>query len=83
MPTSATAMRLATAQLARLAGATLPSLLANGAWVVADQPLRGSHPGAAGLPAGVEPKRYFLYRHQTDAGELNKHLTTYGLGALS
>lgn len=57
---------LATAQLAGWLAATLPALLANGAWVVADQPLEERTLVPQALPAGVEPKRYFLYRHQTE-----------------
>jgi hypothetical protein len=57
---------LATAQLAGWLAATLPALLANGAWVVADQPLEDRTLVPQALPAGVEPKRYFLYRHQTE-----------------
>ena len=57
---------LATAQLAGWLAAALPALLANGAWVVADQPLEERTLVPQALPAGVEPKRYFLYRHLTE-----------------
>jgi len=57
---------LATAQLAVWLAAALPGLLAVGAWVVADQPLHNRSLMPQALPAGVEPKRYFLYRHQTE-----------------
>lgn len=51
------------AALAAWLAETLPGLLAHGAWVIADQPMR-----AAGLvplppPHGVAPGRYHLYRH--------------------
>ena len=58
--------RQATAELARWLAGELVALLATGACVVADQPLRHpslvSHP----LPEGVPLNRYFLYRHQSE-----------------
>jgi S-adenosyl-L-methionine methyltransferase len=57
---------LATARLAGWLAAALPGLLADGAWVVADQPLENRTLAPRALPAGVEPKRYFLYRHQSE-----------------
>lgn len=57
---------VATAQLAAWLAATLPAVLAHGAWVVADQPLHNRSLVPQALPAGVEPERYFLYRQQTE-----------------
>jgi hypothetical protein len=56
--------RQATAELARWLSEALPALLANGAWLVADQPF--SHPflNSCALPKGISRNRYFLYRHQ-------------------
>jgi hypothetical protein len=46
-----------------LSGA-LPALLADGAWVVADQALRAPTLIARPPPPGVAPERYFLYHHR-------------------
>jgi hypothetical protein len=56
----------ATAELAEWLAGALVALLAHGAWVVADQPLR--HPSLVSrpLPKGILLDRYFLYRHQSE-----------------
>jgi hypothetical protein len=52
------------AELATWLAAALPPLLAPGAWVVSDQPLRTPTLVAQPAPAGIDPDRYFLYnRH--------------------
>lgn len=56
----------ATAELARWLAGRLPAVLAAGAWVVADQPLHERSLVPQGLPRGVLPNRYFLYRHQAE-----------------
>jgi S-adenosyl-L-methionine methyltransferase len=58
--------RHVTAELAAWLPHGLAALLANGAWVVADQPL--SHPSlvSRALPEGILVNRYFLYCHQTE-----------------
>jgi hypothetical protein len=56
----------ATAELARWLASELPALLAAGAWVVVDQPLR--HPSLVprALPKSIPHDRYFLYCHQPE-----------------
>jgi hypothetical protein len=49
-----------------LAGA-LPPLLAPGAWVIADQPVRTPHFEPQPPPGGIAVDRYFLYRHRPTA----------------
>ena len=51
------------AELAAWLAAALPPLLAPGAWVVSDQPLRTPALIAQLAPAGIDPDRYFLYNH--------------------
>ena len=51
------------AELATWLAAALPPLLAPGAWVVSDQPLRTPALIAQLAPAGIDPDRYFLYNH--------------------
>jgi hypothetical protein len=51
-------------ELATWLSATLPPLLAPGAWVVSDQPLRAPALVAQPAPAGIDPERYFLYNHR-------------------
>jgi hypothetical protein len=51
------------AALAAWLAATLPDLLAAGAWVIADQPLQSARLVPRPPPEGVAPERYFLYRH--------------------
>jgi hypothetical protein len=53
------------AELAAWLAAALLPLLAPGAWVVSDQPLRTPTLIAQPAPAGIDPKRYFLYNHRT------------------
>jgi S-adenosyl-L-methionine methyltransferase len=55
----------ATARLAAWLAEALPGLLVQDAWVVADQPLRNQGLRPEALPPGIEPERYFLYRHRT------------------
>jgi S-adenosyl-L-methionine methyltransferase len=52
------------AELATWLAAALPPLLAPGAWVVSDQPLRTPALIAQPAPAGIDPARYFLYNHR-------------------
>ena len=52
------------AELAAWLGGVLPALLADGAWVVSDQPLGASTLVAHPPPAGIAPERYFLYHHR-------------------
>ncbi|HEX2477637.1 MAG TPA: class I SAM-dependent methyltransferase [Geminicoccaceae bacterium] len=52
------------AELATWLSAALPPLLAPGAWVVSDQPLRAPDLVAQSAPAGIDPERYFLYNHR-------------------
>jgi hypothetical protein len=52
------------AELASWLAAALPPLLAPGAWVVSDQPLRTPALIAQPAPAGIDPERYFLYNHR-------------------
>ena len=54
----------ANAVLAAWLARTLPSLLADGAWIVADQPLHDPTLRPAPSPAGIATGRYFLYRHR-------------------
>jgi hypothetical protein len=51
------------ATLAAWLAATLPDLLAAGAWVIADQPLHSARLVPQPPPEGVARERYFLYRH--------------------
>lgn len=51
------------ARLARWLAVALPPLLAEGAIVVSDQKLESALLIALPLPAGIDPDRYFLYRH--------------------
>jgi hypothetical protein len=53
------------AELASWLAVALPPLLAPGAWVVSDQPLRAPALVAQPAPAGIDPERYFLYNHRT------------------
>jgi hypothetical protein len=52
------------AELAIWLSVALPPLLAPGAWVVSDQPLRAPALVARPAPAGIDPERYFLYNHR-------------------
>ena len=52
------------AELATWLAAALPPLLAPGAWVVSDQPLRTPMLVAQPAPAGIDPDRYFLYNRR-------------------
>jgi S-adenosyl-L-methionine methyltransferase len=52
------------AELATWLSLALPPLLAPGAWVVSDQPLRAPALVAQPAPAGIDPERYFLYNHR-------------------
>lgn len=52
------------AELAAWLAEALPPLLAAGAWVVSDQPLRAPVLVAQRAPAGIDPGRYFLYNHR-------------------
>jgi trans-aconitate methyltransferase len=56
----------ATAELARWLASELVALLAAGAWVVADQPLRHPSLESRPLPKGILRNRYFLYCHQSE-----------------
>jgi hypothetical protein len=58
--------RRATAELAEWLSGALPDLLADGAWLVSDQPLQ--HPSLVPqpLPEGVSSNRYFLYCHRSE-----------------
>jgi hypothetical protein len=58
----------ANAELAAWLAAHLPALLAEGALVVADQPLPSPVLVPLPPPPGVAPARYFLYRHQRIEG---------------
>ena len=51
------------AALAAWLAATLPDLLAAGAWVITDQPLHSAGLVPQAPPEGVARERYFLYRH--------------------
>jgi hypothetical protein len=51
------------AALAAWLAATLPDLLAPGAWVIADQPLDSARLVPQPPPEGIARERYFLYRH--------------------
>jgi hypothetical protein len=55
-----------TAELARWLSGVLPGLLAEGAWVAADQPLQHPWLVPQPLPSGVTPNRYFLYCHRSE-----------------
>jgi hypothetical protein len=55
--------RKATAELASWLAGALPVLLADGAWVVSDQPLRHACLLPRPLPGGITANRYFLYCH--------------------
>ena len=50
-------------ELAAWLAANLPDLLAAGAWVVADQPLRSAALVPQPPPAGIAPERYFIYQN--------------------
>ena len=52
------------AELADWLAKALPPLLAPGAWVVSDQALWTPALVAQPPPAGIDPKRYFLYNHR-------------------
>lgn len=54
----------ANAELAAWLARALPPLLADGAWIVADQPMPCPHLEPAPPPARIAPERYFLYRHR-------------------
>ena len=54
------------AELAAWLAQALPSLLAAGAWVVCDQPMRSAALAPQPPPAGIAEERYFLYRHLLD-----------------
>jgi hypothetical protein len=56
------------ARLARWLAAVLPALLAEGAIVASDQKLESPALEPLPPPAGVDPERYFLYRHVRRAG---------------
>jgi hypothetical protein len=56
----------ATAELAGWLPSGLVALLANNAWVVADQPLQHPSLMLRPLPEGIQSNRYFLYRHQSE-----------------
>jgi hypothetical protein len=58
--------RRATAELAEWLSGAMPGLLADGAWLVSDQPLQ--HPSLVPqpLPEGVTANRYFLYCHRSE-----------------
>ncbi len=58
--------RHVTAELADWLANALVGLLANGAWVVADQPLRHPSLVSRSLPKGILLNRYFLYCHQSE-----------------
>ena len=52
------------AELAAWLSDALPPLLAPGAWVVSDQTLRAQGLIGQPLPAGIAPRRYFIYHHR-------------------
>jgi hypothetical protein len=54
------------AELATWLAGVLPGLLAAGAWVISDQPMRSSALTPLPPPDGIAQERYFLYRHRTD-----------------
>lgn len=54
------------AELAAWLAQVLPPLLAEGAWVIADQALAAAALRPQPPPEGVAAGRYFLYRHQQD-----------------
>lgn len=54
-----------TAALAQWLSGALPALLAAGAWVAADQPLRHPFLVPQPLPGDIAPDRYFLYVHRS------------------
>jgi hypothetical protein len=54
----------ANAALAAWLAGALPPLLAPGAWIIADQPMRSPRLEPQPPPAGIDPDRYFLYRHR-------------------
>lgn len=60
--------RKATAELASWLAGALPDLLADGAWVVSDQPLRHARLLPQPLPEGITANRYFLYCHCSACG---------------
>jgi hypothetical protein len=53
----------ATTELAAWLAGALPAVLADGAWVVSDQPLPHSSLLPQPLPKEIPANRYFLYRH--------------------
>jgi hypothetical protein len=55
--------REGTAELASWLAGALPEMLADGAWVISDQPLRHACLLPQPLPRGIAANRYFLYRH--------------------
>jgi hypothetical protein len=54
----------ANARLARWLAGALPPLLVEGAFVASDQPLTTAVLAPVPLPPGIDPDRYFLYRHR-------------------
>jgi len=54
------------AELAAWLAQVLPPLLAPGAWVISDQPMRSPALAPLAPPEGIAEQRYFLYRHRTD-----------------
>lgn len=54
----------ANAALAAWLAKTLPPLLAQGAWIVADQRLADPRLAPQAPPPGIAPDRYFLYRNE-------------------
>lgn len=52
------------AELAAWLAETLPALLAPGAWVISDQPMRAVALAPLPPPEGIAGERYFLYRHR-------------------
>lgn len=57
----------ATLALADRVAATLPDLLADGAIIVSDQPMRRASFHPLPLPGDVAPDRYYLYRYTAEA----------------
>jgi hypothetical protein len=49
-------------ELAAWLGGLLPPLLAKGAWIVSDQPLRSPALASQAPPSGIARDRYFLYQ---------------------
>ncbi len=56
--------RTATAELADWLSGLIPGLLADGAMIVADQPLEAETLRHEPLPDDVAPGRYYMYRHR-------------------